>query len=91
MSDSDEELDEADEDSNGKFPYSLKNKAVHILFLAEEYYKNDYPEEENSGRNICLTITHRSPDSIIFEDEFHESSEHDDVVHYLEDLDDQDF
>ncbi|KIM43232.1 hypothetical protein M413DRAFT_444040 [Hebeloma cylindrosporum] len=31
MSDSDEEFDEADEDSN-----------------AEEYYKNDYPEEENS-------------------------------------------
>jgi hypothetical protein len=39
------------------FPIPLKNEAVHILFLAEEYYKNDYPEEENSGRNLCLTIT----------------------------------
>lgn len=42
----------------------FKNEAVHILFLAEEYYKNDYPEDEDSGRNLCLIITDRSPDSL---------------------------
>jgi len=53
-SDSDEELDEADEDSN-----------------AEEYYKNDYPEDEEDSS-----------------DEFHESSDHDDMMHYRDDAED---
>ena len=67
----------------------LKNEAVHILFLAEEYYKNDYPEEENSGRKLCLTIT-LAPLTSIFEDEFHEGSDYDDMMHY-DDARDQDF
>ena len=38
--------DEADEDSNGvlsNFPTELD---LHVDFSAEEYYKNDYPDEE---------------------------------------------
>lgn len=49
-SDSDTEPeDEADEDSNGSSPShtfffsSLKNK----IYVEEEYYKNDYPDEED--------------------------------------------
>jgi len=89
MSDSDEEFDEADEDSNGKFPYCFTKRSSAHPFLAEEYYKNDYPEEENSGRKLCLTITHCFADSI-FEDEFHEGSDYDDLMHY-DDARDQDF
>jgi len=49
-SDSEEELDEADEDSN-----------------AEEYYKNDYPEDEDGSGSS---------------DEFHEESDYDDDMGY---------
>ena len=46
-SDSEEE-DEADEDSNGgpflTFNYPL---SLNGLDIAEEYYKNDYPDEED--------------------------------------------
>uniref|UniRef100_A0A0W0G092 Probable RNA polymerase II nuclear localization protein SLC7A6OS n=1 Tax=Moniliophthora roreri TaxID=221103 RepID=A0A0W0G092_MONRR len=43
---------------------------------AEEYYKNDYPDEEDSDSNWGT-----DSDS----DDFHEHSDHDDVVHYLDD------
>ncbi|KAF4617307.1 hypothetical protein D9613_006005 [Agrocybe pediades] len=59
-SDSEEEMDEADEDSN-----------------AEEYYKNDYPEDEDL----------EPEDS----DEFHEHSDYDDIAHYDGPDDDSDF
>ncbi|PPQ67988.1 hypothetical protein CVT25_000468 [Psilocybe cyanescens] len=51
-SDSDEELDEADEDSN-----------------AEEYYKNDYPEDEDLSESDSA-------------DEFHDESDYDDMMDY---------
>ena len=38
------------------YPTHFKNESVLILFLAEEYYKNDYPEDEedSSGRNLFV-------------------------------------
>jgi hypothetical protein len=60
--------DEDDEDSNGKKRpnYSLPyDWSVLSLGTAEDYYKNDYPDEEsdNSG-----------------EDEFHEDSDYEDFL-----------
>ncbi|KAI0291783.1 hypothetical protein B0F90DRAFT_1774468 [Multifurca ochricompacta] len=41
-----EEEDEADEDSNGtSFPTDAR---ITLRYAAEEYYKNDYPDEESS-------------------------------------------
>ncbi|KAF8654619.1 hypothetical protein AX16_003530 [Volvariella volvacea WC 439] len=61
---SDEEEDEADEDSN-----------------AEEYYKNDYPDEEDSPWD--------SEDDK--SDEWHEGSEYDDIFGRMDDDSDEDF
>ncbi|KAG6832023.1 hypothetical protein H0H92_006059 [Tricholoma furcatifolium] len=44
---------------------------------AEEYYKNDYPEDEDSSSWSAVVLT-------IAADEFHEHSDHDDVVRYDE-------
>ena len=51
-SDSDsEEEDEDDEDSNGLFMvFLLRCAATHLeTWSAEDWYKNDYPEEEESS------------------------------------------
>ena len=52
LSDSDEEYpDEADEDSNGEKSLILVSFHHADHFSAEEYYKNDYPEDEgDSGK-----------------------------------------
>ncbi|KAH7925892.1 hypothetical protein BV22DRAFT_1119255 [Leucogyrophana mollusca] len=69
-SDSDfEEEDEADEDSNGWYPFppSLPHIIRVWTFTAEEYYKNDYPEDEGS-------------DDSEGSDMFHEGSDNDDLA-----------
>jgi len=52
-SDSEEEEDEADEDSNGKWILCLfqgfQNPSASRI--AEEYYKNDYPDEIDSSES----------------------------------------
>ena len=51
-SDSDDELDdEEDEDSNGKFGLTLDSLELVDLIasLAEDFYKNDYPDEESDS------------------------------------------
>lgn len=61
-SDSDEELDEADEDSNG-----MANFCVQYLVLtpytAEEYYKNDYPDEDDGSGMYSMPLSKHFPDS----------------------------
>jgi hypothetical protein len=47
---------------------------------AEEYYKNDYPDEDDS-----------SFDDSTGSDGFHEDSDQDDLIHYNEDGDDHDW
>jgi hypothetical protein len=47
--DSDSELgDNVDEDSNGNIYYTFYWFILTLYMLAEDYYQNDYPEEEDS-------------------------------------------
>ncbi|EEB91536.1 hypothetical protein MPER_10086, partial [Moniliophthora perniciosa FA553] len=53
-----------------------KANSVNLTTKPEEYYKNDYPDEEDSDSDWGTDSGN---------DEFHEHSDHDDVVHYLDD------
>jgi len=62
---------------------------ITSAFLAEEYYKNDYPDEDDdSGEHhfsrVFSSVDHR------FLDEFHEDSDYDRIVHYHNSEDDFD-
>ncbi|KAG2115471.1 hypothetical protein DEU56DRAFT_761709 [Suillus clintonianus] len=71
-----EEEDEADEDSNGI--HVVWHEILHLTqrFPAEEYYKNDYPDEDDSNDSEGSDI-------------FHESSEAEDDLRY-DNLSDED-
>ena len=65
--------DEEDEDSNGRlffFVYPLFVAKRAAEYTAEDWYKNDYPDEESDRSD---------PDDA--SDGFHEHSDFDDVVH----------
>jgi len=88
MSDSDEELDEADEDSNGKFFFiPFKNEADIFPFQPRNTTRT-ITLKKRTAVGIHLSNHHRSADSITFEDEFHEGSDYDD---YLDNARDPDF
>lgn len=81
-SDSEEEFDEADEDSNGKLmSFSIADHSETLA--AEEYYKNDYPEDEDDSESSGMCSSFVSLTAINFSvDEFHESSDYDEMMEY---------
>lgn len=91
-SDSEEE-DEADEDSNGLYLSICTAGFSIILSPAEEYYKNDYPEEDDpsdSGGSGLLASYDNLQSLTSWVDEFHEDSE-DDEMNYNDDGDDHEW
>ncbi|KAG6837610.1 hypothetical protein H0H93_006131 [Arthromyces matolae] len=81
-SESEEEEDEADEDSNGVCLYVTLARSGHEVLIAEEYYKNDYPDEESSSSSGGTSSSLFFPPLIDSSDEFHEHSDYDDMISY---------
>lgn len=50
--------------------------------VAEDFYKNDYPDGEESSSGTCLILLPPRPPHMQHADEWHEGSEYDDIMEY---------
>ena len=54
-------MDEADEDSNGEFHSFFYESLLICRMVAEDFYKNDYPDEEESSSGTCADMMFGAP------------------------------
>lgn len=97
-SDSDSEPeDEDDEDSNGNPNRLGRYHQLIFSIIAEDYYKNEYPEEESDylssgGFTYAYKTTPSTNTEACLPDEFHEDSDYDDFLKdEMDDADDHDW
>ena len=53
-------MDEADEDSNGMSNFCVRH-LVLTPYTAEEYYKNDYPDEDDGSGTYSMPVSKHFP------------------------------